>query len=394
MLVHHYFPRDVRVRREARALAAVGIEVTVIALRRPGEPARERWRDIEVVRLPVRRHRGSPLMVYLAEYAAFAAAAGLCLRSLGRFDVLHVHTPPDFLAAATLAERARGARLVLDIHDLTPELYGVRFRGAGGRIARALLARVEQRACRAADRVLTVTEAFRRLLVARGAEADRVRVVHNCPDEEIFELDRLRAEAPAEPRSGFRLVHHGTLVERYGLMTLLEAFARVVERLPGAHLDIYGEGDLAPRLARRAAEPPLAGRVRLWGDRPQEEVARAVAAADLCVVPSLDDPFTDLLLPTKLLEALCLGRPAVASATSGIREAVGDGARLVPPGDAEALAAAILELAAEPRERAALGARGRKAAERFSWRLEKLKLLDVYRELGARRPFDPPALPG
>jgi len=386
MLVHHYFPRDVRVRREARALAAAGLEVSVIALRQRGEQARERWQGIEVLRLPVRRHRGSPLPVYLAEYSAFAAAAGLAVRALARaapFDVIHVHTPPDFLVAAAGPARARGARLVVDIHDLTPELYGARFRGLGGRAALGLLARMEQRACRVADRVLTVTDAFRRLLVARGAEPGKVGVLHNCPDEEIFDPARLGPRAQGQ---GFRVVHHGTLVTRYGLGTLLDAFALVAARRADACLDIYGEGDLLPGLQRRSAEPPLLGRVRLLGDRPQEEVARAVAAADLCVVPNLADAFTDLLLPTKLLEALRLGRPAVASATTAIREAFPRGVRLVPPGDPAALAEAILALAADPAARAALAAEGRAAVERFSWRLEKLKLLDLYRELGARRP--------
>jgi len=390
MLVHHYFPRDVRVRREARALAAAGLEVTVLALRQPGEPARERFRGIEVVRLPVRRHRGSPLGVYLAEYTAFAAAAGMALRALCRrapFDVVHVHTPPDFLVAAAGPARARGARLVVDIHDLTPELYGARFRGLGGRAASALLARVEQRACRTADRVLTATEAFRRLLIARGAEPARVQVLHNCPDEEIFDPARLQA-LPPPPGDGpqvFRLVHHGTLVARYGLRTLLEAFARVAAARPEARLDVYGEGDLEPELRLRAAEPPLAGRVRLLGDRPQDEVARAVLAADLCVVPNLDDPFTDLLLPTKLIEALRLGRPAVASATTAVREAFPAGVRLVRPGDAGELARAVLALMADDGARAALAAAGQREAERFAWRREKLKLLDLYRELGARR---------
>jgi hypothetical protein len=112
MMVHHYFPRDPRVRREALALARAGQRVTVLCLRRPGEPKRETWQGISIVRLPVQRHRGSPLPVYLAEYLAFAGSASLAgawLAAQQPFDVVHVHTPPDFLLAAALPMPAGGA---------------------------------------------------------------------------------------------------------------------------------------------------------------------------------------------------------------------------------------------------------------------------------------------
>ena len=75
MVVHEYYPRDFRVRRQARALAAAGWQVDIVCLRRPGQPAREQIDGLEVFRLPVHRHRGAPIAAYLAEYAAFASLA-------------------------------------------------------------------------------------------------------------------------------------------------------------------------------------------------------------------------------------------------------------------------------------------------------------------------------
>lgn len=385
MLVHHYFPRDVRVRREARALAAAGHEVRVICLRRPGQPARERWQGIEIVRLPVWRHRGSPLAVYLAEYGAMTGLATAALArhgGLGGFDVIHAHAPPDFLLAAAWPARLRGARLVLDVHDLSPELFGQRFGRRGGRLVRWMLAGTEAAACRLADKVITVTEVFGRRLIERGLDPAKLLVLHNCPDEEIFE----GAEPVSRPAGdAFSIVHHGTLVQRYGVDVLLEAFTLVAPRLPNARLDVFGEGDARPALQARAARAELAGRVTFHGDVLQDELVSALAQADLCAVPNRSDPFTDLLLPTKLLEALRMGVACVASATPTIAQAFSSQeVRLVPPGDPAALAEAILELASDAEGRLVLARAGRAAAERYRWSVEKDRLLELYRELTGR----------
>jgi len=383
MLVHEHYPRDFRVRREARALVEAGVEVCVVALRRPGEPARE-WIDgAEVIRLPVQRHRGAPLAVYLAEYLAFAAAAAPVLSALHlarRFDLVHVHTPPDFLLAAAAPLRLAGVRLVLDIHDLTPELYASRFHGRGGELARTACHAAEQGACRLADRVITTTGAFRDLLIERGVRPEKVSVVHNCPDPVLFPPRKPATRTGQGGQRPFVIIHHGTILHRYGQDLLLEAFSRVAGRIPRAELHVYGDGDLLPRLRRRAARATLRGRVFLHGEVPQEEVARALAGADLCVVPNRSDPIMELAFPTKLLEAMQVGVASIASSTRLVAETFAEGGvHLVPPGDARQLAGSILHLATDYQARAELVARAREQIGRFCWDQEKQKLVDLYR---------------
>jgi glycosyltransferase involved in cell wall biosynthesis len=379
MLVHEHYPRDFRVRREARVLLAAGAEVTVVSLREPGQPSRESIDGAEVIRLPIRRHRGRPVPVYVAEYLAFALAAGSLLAARRRFDVVHVHAPPDFLVLAAVVPRLRGARVILDIHDLTPELYRSRFKRAGGPAAQLALKTAEKVSCAAADRVITVTEVFKQRLVSRGIDERKILVLHNCPDPGIFKPRR----ACAGKRKEFVVMHHGTLLYRYGVDVLVDAFRLASTRVKNARLQIYGRGDWLPRLREMVSEYSLGDRVTLFGETGQEEVALALSSADLCVVPNRQEPFTDLLLPTKLLEALRVGCPAVASATTVVAEAFASGGvRLVPPGDARALAKVIVELAADGKARAALAAEGKRQAKRFDWKREQKKLLALYAELG------------
>jgi glycosyltransferase involved in cell wall biosynthesis len=384
MIVHHYFPRDVRVRREALALADAGFSVTIIALRQQGEAPRENWRDLEVVRLPIRRHRGSGLPIYLAEYLAFTAMAGWTVRQIHSrkpFGVVHVHTPPDFLIGAGLPARLGGAKLILDDHDLTPELYGSRFGGTGGLLARALTKAAERGSCAMADRVITVTDAFKDLMIERGTSADKILVLHNCADHQIFDPDK--ATKRSRNAREFVVMHHGTMLRRYGEDLLLEAFAKVLPRLPNARLAIYGDGDLLPELQQRAAQGDLQGRVTLYGEVTQEEIAQALVTADLSVVPNRQDELLDLLLPTKVLEALQMGCPVLASSTKLLAETFRDGGiEFVPPGDVDALAASILRLAQDPRRLAKLRLEGLRQVAHYSWNDEKQKLIDLYHELG------------
>jgi glycosyltransferase involved in cell wall biosynthesis len=381
MLVHEHYPRDFRVRRETRVLLAAGMEVTVISLREPGQSAKDNVDGAEVVRLPIQRHRGKPMPVYVAEYTAFASAAGAWLAARKPFDVLHVHAPPDFLILAGLLPKLRGARLILDIHDLTPELYRSRFKRTGGAAAQVALKAAERLSCGLADRVITVTDVFKSLLVSRGIAADKIQVLHNCPDPAIFKPRR------GKKREGFVVMHHGTLLHRYGVDVLVEAFGEVSRKVKGARLDIYGRGDWLPRLGQMVEDLSLQERVTLHGETPQEQVAAALATADLCVVPNRQEPFTDLLMPTKLLEALLVGCPVVASATTVVADAfAAGGVRLVPPGDARALAEVIVQLAADESARAALVAEGKQQAKRFDWKIEQKKLLALYAELGVQPP--------
>ena len=376
MLVHEHYPRDFRVRREARVLLAAGMDVTVVSLREPGQNSKDNVDGAEVVRLPIQRHRGKPIPVYVAEYTAFASAAGAWLAAHQPFDVVHVHAPPDFLVLAGLLPKLRGARLVLDIHDLTPELYRSRFKRVGGVAAQVALKAAERVSCTLADRVITVTDVFKNLLVSRGVAADKILVLHNCPDPAVFKPRRKKK------RDGFVVMHHGTLLHRYGVDVLVEAFKEV--KIDGARLDVYGRGDWLPKLKQMVSDLALEERVTLHGETPQEQVAAALAQADLCVVPNRQEPFTDLLMPTKLLEALLMGCPVVASATRVVEETFkAGGVHLVEPDDPAALAEAIVHLASDEKARKNLAQAGKQQARRFDWKREQKKLLGLYEELGA-----------
>lgn len=369
LLVRHGpYPEDPRVRREALALRDAGHEVAVLCLREPGQAAREVVEGVAVRRLPV-RHRRRGAARYAAEYAAFgllalaqvtrAAARG---RLSGRpIDIVQVHTMPDALVFAAAGARALGSRVVLDLHEVMPELYASKFGVGLGHLLPRALAAVEQAAIRFADASLAVSAPVLERYVARGAPRDAFAVVMNAPDPRWFHRGwRADPRPPGPPR----IVSHGTLVERYGFDVLLRALADV----PGAELDILGEGEARPDLERLAVALGLERRVAFAGHVPLERVAARVAAADVGVVANRSDPFTDLVVPTKLLEYAALGVPAVVARTPAVEAYFPAGAvRYVAPGDPAGLAAALRELVADAGARARLAASADRALAPLAW---------------------------
>jgi glycosyltransferase involved in cell wall biosynthesis len=253
MLVHGPFPvGEPRVARQARAAAAVGYEVDVICMRRPAEPQDELLDGIGIHRLPLEHERGIGLWAIVREYVGFTLLAAWRLTGLTRrrrYRVVHVHNPPDFLLLAALpAKLLFGARLILDVHDLAPDIFAERF-GAGtvGRIANRVLAGMERLALLLADEVITVHEPYARELRARGARRG-VSVVMNSVDPEVLPA----SNGDVAERPGFRVVYHGTVTPWYGVDLVVDAAGAVIREVPDLVVEIYGEGDAMPGLRERA----------------------------------------------------------------------------------------------------------------------------------------------
>jgi glycosyltransferase involved in cell wall biosynthesis len=374
-----YYPADVRVRREAQALLDAGYEVDLVCLRGEGESARERVGGVDVRRLPL-THRRAGVARYLFEYTAFpllAMATVGALQLRRRYDAVQVHTMPDHLVFAALVPKLLGARVLLDLHEAMPELYKSKYGPSSWAVR--VITFVERASVRFADRALVVSEPHRDAIVAHGVPAEKLTIVMNAPDERIFRpLNGSRRPGP-----GFVLVSHGTLVERYGYETAIRAVALARGELPDVRLVIIGDGEDAPRLRRLAHELGVHDRVEFLGLRPLDEIPEHLAGAHVGVVANELDEFTDIVVPTKLMEYVASGVPAVVARSRAV-EAYFDEAsvRFFAPGDPSDLARAIVELAAAPE---AADQRARTAADRFAathaWRRSRARYLELVGEL-------------
>jgi glycosyltransferase involved in cell wall biosynthesis len=273
-----------------------------------------------------------------------------------------------------------------------PELTALDYGLPAGHLLAWLLVALERVCAAFADCVIVPHAMARRILIQHKIEPDKIVVVPNGPDERLFlahvcdpgppvqaEGGRREAEEPAcrfrLPSSAFRLVTHGTLLERYGIQTLLEATALLQGRLPGLHLQIIGEGEYRSALQALASRLEVEDSVTFRGFIAFEHLAPTLLTADLAVVP-MWAPF----VPNKLMEYLALELPVITTDWPAMRLYFDDSAVCyVEPKNARALAEAIMALYDDPARRAALASRGHAVyRERYAWERIKHTYLAVY----------------
>ncbi|MEO8229230.1 MAG: glycosyltransferase family 4 protein [Chloroflexota bacterium] len=372
MIVHSYYEEDPRVRREAEALVARGRPVDVIALRRPEDGRDGVLNGVRVTRLDVQRHQGAGLWTYLREYLGFLVRAGWTLtRSLRRrrYAVVQVHSLPDFLVFAAVPAKLVGVPVILDLHEAMPEFFKSRFPSVRGPLVRRALLLQERLSIAFADRVFSVNELMAERLLDLGVRPDKLTIVPNAPDLDLFDPGSHPRRAFREDGS-LRLVYTGALTPTYELDVALDAIAKLAADRPDldVRLELYGRGDSEGPLRSLGSTLGIAERLTFHGRIPIEDVPAAVAAADVGIAPTRLDEFTAVTLSTKIFEYGAMDKPVVATRlplVEGIFAA--DAVVTYPPGDAIALATAIGRLADEPLEREARVARTAARVRELGW---------------------------
>lgn len=226
---------------------------------------------------------------------------------------------------------------------------------------------------RRADLVVAVSSFGRAQLFrwAGSADWDKVEVVR-CGVDDSY----LRGDAVTAPQ-GQHLVCVGRICEQKGQLLLLDALARIRRRGVDCRVVFAGDGPLRDSLERRARELGVAEHIRITGWIDGTRVREELAGARALVLPSFAEG-----LPVVIMEALAMARPVISTYIAGIPELVVPGACgwLVPAGDADALAEAMLQcLAATPEQLHAMGEAGRlRVLERHDASREAGRLLELF----------------
>jgi glycosyltransferase involved in cell wall biosynthesis len=301
-----------------------------------------------------------------------------------RYRTVQVHNLPDFLVFAALPAKLMGAAVVLDLHDLMPELFAGRFDTDLRDKKVRLIGAQERWSARFADFVITVTHDWRQTLIDRGVPAEKVGVVMNLADGRLFR------RRPAIPHSGIRLVYHGTFTHRYGVDVAIEAIALARHDVPDIHLSLLGAGETRDELMDLRRHLGLEACVEVSdGMLDAALLPERIASADIGVVPNRSNVFTDGILPTKLLEYVAMGVPVIVSETPGISAYFDPSmVRFVAPGDPRSLADAIIELAGDRDRRAALVAAADVFGKRFTWEDHSLEYIEMIGRLIDPAAFD------
>jgi glycosyltransferase involved in cell wall biosynthesis len=336
-------------RRPGTLLAALGA-----ALARPGRLARATalaWRT---------RAPGLRAATWQLFYLVEAAVLARHLREEG-VGHLHNHFANSSCSVAMLASEISGIPFSFTMHGPSIFFEAGQWR-IDEKVARARFVACISHFCRSQGMIFADPAHWERMRIIHcGVEPDRYGAGRSSRGTST--ADPSAGGAPAEggaEGAGPTILFVGRLAAVKGVPVLLEAFARLGARHPGARLVLVGDGPERAAIEARAAALGCAGRVRFRGYLNQDEVADELARADLFALPSFAEG-----VPVVLMEAMASRLPVVATRIAGIGELVEEGVsgRLVPPGDAEGLAGALDALLGDGALRARMGAAGRARVE-------------------------------
>ena len=313
--------------------------------------SREEVAGADVYRCPLYLHEqmsGFRRLLAPLSFALSSAPVALWQILRRRPDVVIAVEPTLFVApVALVAAKLVGARTVLHVQDLEVEaafaVGHLKSRGLRSRLAAGLDAAV----ARGFSRVITISERMAEKIRAKGVAPERVAVVRNWVD-----LARVRPDADGRayrrelgiPPKAFVALYAGNLGAKQGVRLLVEAAERLRSR-SDIFFVVAGDGPMRAALETAAARLP---NLKLLPFQPEARFGEFLAMADVHVLPQ-EREAADLLLPSKLGGMLASGRRVVVTADPGteLTDFLGDSCRFTPPGEAEALARAIVEMAAQ-----------------------------------------------
>jgi len=381
MLAFTHYLTDARVRREAEALAARGDEVDLVCCRSKTLATKCIHNGVRLYPLRGLKYRGGSTVAYLFSYFLFFVQSSFLIGYLHlrkRYDVIQIHTMPDFLVFAASVPKLLGAKIILDVHDLMPELYMTKFEADQNHTLIRFIRWVETRSIAFAHKAIAVNVPHRDILVEHGNPKDKFTILLNLPDPAIFD----RSENAQRRSDGkFRLIFHGIIAKRQGLDIAIRAVGKARKDVPNMEFSIIGVGGDRDRLVGMVDEMGLSDCIRFSdGAIPLEEVPVRIKQADIGMVPILNDSFTRYGLPVKVLEYVGVGIPVISSRTPTLQFYFDETMlRYFEPGNETELAEHLVDLYRNPRKRKQLVSNANRFNEEFNWenqRIEYYSLVD------------------
>lgn len=325
-LLYEEYPRDPRVRRYVNALNKSGRGAVIICSKKKNDRYFEESGLNLIYRLPISKKRAS-FFITLLEYLTFTNISALLLIYLAtkyRFRVIHVHTLPDFLVFAAIWNKIFGSKIILDLHEIFPELYMARTGAGRNSFKVKLLKFAEKVSIWLSNTVITIHENARDIFISRNKGIEnKIHVVMNSVDPAEFE------NAALIKTKEFIITYNGTVVKLLNLTMIVEALAELKKKMAlgdfkRIEFRIYGDGPALDEILFRAVSLGVSDKVNYMGFLEPGEMRREVLKTNVLILPPLKNIYSDLFYTIKLIEAVYLKIPVIATRLNTYSRYYGD----------------------------------------------------------------------
>ena len=386
MIAYTNYLYDARVRREAETIASCpDYEVSILALKEADEPKAYKVEGVKVIELDTKKYKGTSKVGLLFSHLKFIYQSFLKYNEMlfsRKLDVIHVHNMPNFLVFAALIPRLLGKKVILDIHDSTPETYFAKYGDSHNRFIYKILCFEEALCCRFAHKLICVNHPQRNILVNRGIPTEKIIVSMNLPDPKWFSIDEKKGKFK-DRHDKFRMVYHGTISNRLGVDLAIQAVAKLAENNSDIEFNILGVGDGVQECTDLVKKLGADNVVHINNKMiPLENLLAYLEDMDLGIVPNRRNIATELMLPVKLLEYVTLGIPVVVSRLPAIEYYfTPDMVSYFEPENFESMMSAILDLYKNESRRREKAENAKAFIKKYNWPDHQLDLINLYRNL-------------
>jgi len=380
-IAHSYFPKDSRILNLSKSLENAGYAIDIVCLRDIGELKFEQYSEnIKVYRLNSKKKRGSNIR-YLFEFILICLLGFIKVSALSfqqKYTIIHVNNIPNFLVFSTLFARLRGSKILLDMHELMPELFLHR-NGKKG-FFHKILQFEEKVSVMYASKVMTVTKNAASILSERNRGID-IPVVMNTHTD-ISKISRKVLENRNKEEC-FRIIFHGTLTSSYNLFQVIDALKLLNENGKLVSFDIFGDGKTLALIQSYLKETNSEDIVKLKGWQSMQLIFSEMNNYDAAIVPPSDNITAQFGYASKISHYILKGIPIICSDIQGIKSYFDNNAIVYfAPGDVADLSEKINHLIEHYKINAkSLTQNASQQFETINWNIMSNRYLEIIKTL-------------
>ena len=385
MIVNQIYFIDARVMSYANVLAQAGAEVDVIASKYSDRNDPEQHPNIKVYSIPIERNYKDGLG-YISNYifsTIFLVFYASLIYFKRKHHIIHVNNMPDSLILAALVPKIWGAKVILDIHDLMPNVFMSKYGLGSDDVVVRFFKMQEKVSAGLSDEVITANPMFKDVLSQRGIPVEKILVINNIPNPKLFNRQNIEDE-PHKSSGKFTLIYPGTIAPRYCLDIAIKALPKLTKSIPNLQLKIIGkQSQQTEELVALGSQLNVTEFIDFVSFMPTDQIASEIAKADVGIYTALPDPHMSIAMPGKVLEFATIGIPVVASRLPILEAFFNDEAILFfTPGNIDEFCDHIIKLYHSPSLRQSLVENANKMfTDKYSWKKEFDRYLALIQKL-------------
>lgn len=398
VLLPSHFPPDIRVEKEARSLIADSHEIYLICMGREDRLTRESFENINVHRLPFRGKLD--LLARVSAYSINPLWRKNWINGIEEIiknegiEILHVHDLPLVPISISIGKKYK-IPIIFDMHENFPEALRV------WREGKSILGYtydlvfdsvflykiIEQRCVKSVNHIIVVVKEQKDRLIKLGVPDDKITVVMNTEDLEVFDNVEIIS---LDYRDNFVISYVGGFGQHRGIDAAIKAMPKILDKIPNAILLLVGgkgSGKYEEELKKLCKNLKVENNVAFTGWVDFNYVPSYIALSDVGLVPHYASGHTNTTIPHKIFQYMAMKKPVIVTDAKPLKRIVEETkcGIVVPSGDYNKMAEAIIGLHEDKKWARKLGKNGRRAVEvKYNWEEEAKKLISLYEELSCK----------